>query len=212
MQKLKLQFTVADPTLASKWPESAKNNFANSIPTTWELQSSRNFRNLIYGSSPSTKSLHSSGETRDFYRDISSRFNPSIDKVRELLLIPITKHNRIIKSQDCKNLIQNADPSFPCQKCDLRFTQCSSLKRHEKTIHDNRKDYECGVCKKKFGEPGNLQKHTKTVHEKRYAIFDQLFHKFRKQHPIHSRIFIKNRRIILVVLKVAKRNSDKPQV
>jgi len=125
-------------------------------------------------SSPfSVKSVQSSGETRKFYRDISSRFNPGVDKIRELL-IPVTKNNKIVNIQDSTKsanplLYSNQQLSFPCQKCDLKFTQCSSLKRHEKTIHDNRKDHECEICKKKFGELGNLQKHVKTVHENRYS-------------------------------------------
>jgi len=141
-------------------PNSPSSNSVNS-----ESYTDLKFSN----SSPlSVKSVHVSGETGEFYRDISSRFNPSVDKIRELL-IPITENNKFIKTQDSKNSTSNPQLSFPCQKCDLKFTQCSSLKRHEKTIHDNRKDYECGVCKKKFGEPGNLQKHIKTVHEKRYS-------------------------------------------
>ena len=39
---------------------------------------------------------------------------------------------------------------FECKPCGIRFTQSSSLKSHEKKIHDRVKTIQCEFCEKLF--------------------------------------------------------------
>jgi len=64
-----------------------------------------------------------------------------------------------------KNKLKNKD-KFKCEKCDYKFYDISSLKRHIKSIHDKVKDFFCENCDYKCSLNGNLQLHIKKVHLK----------------------------------------------
>ena len=51
--------------------------------------------------------------------------------------------------------------------CDAAFTAAGSLKSHERTVHEQRRDHACSQCDAAFGQAGNLRKHVRTVHKQR---------------------------------------------
>ena len=53
---------------------------------------------------------------------------------------------------------------FPCNQCESKFTQNSSLKIHKMSVHDNIK-YLCNLCDSKFTQKGHLNTHKMSVHE-----------------------------------------------
>ncbi|CAB0038707.1 unnamed protein product [Trichogramma brassicae] len=91
---------------------------------------------------------------------------------------------------------------YACDNCEKKFGQRSALSRHQRTIHEGRKDfalkvfedYLCFNCGKKFGRKSNLLLHITTVHEGRkdYACdncekkFGQRSALLRHQRTIHE--------------------------
>ena len=54
-----------------------------------------------------------------------------------------------------------------CPLCDAAFGQASSLTRHVRLVHEQRRDHACPQCDAAFGQAGDLRKHVRTVHEQR---------------------------------------------
>jgi len=51
---------------------------------------------------------------------------------------------------------------YPCNQCDLKFTQHDNLKTHEMSVHRNVK-YPCNQRDSKFSQQGNLKIHKMAV-------------------------------------------------
>ncbi|CAB0035128.1 unnamed protein product [Trichogramma brassicae] len=63
----------------------------------------------------------------------------------------------------------------------------SNLLKHQKTVHEGRKDYACDECEKKFGHKQTLLMHQKTVHEE--TTFNARYFSYRLYYTSeHSRI------------------------
>jgi uncharacterized C2H2 Zn-finger protein len=54
-----------------------------------------------------------------------------------------------------------------CGECGQCFGQNSDLKKHIRTIHEQRKDFQCPTCHMTFGHSSTLARHIRTVHEQR---------------------------------------------
>jgi uncharacterized Zn-finger protein len=59
----------------------------------------------------------------------------------------------------------HAGVRYHCPQCTHASTTRSSLQRHIRNIHEERKDFECPVCHKGFGAAGSLKIHRESVHE-----------------------------------------------
>ena len=57
--------------------------------------------------------------------------------------------------------------SFQCNTCDAGFTMNHSLKRHDATVHQKKKNFICNICGAGFTMNGSLKRHHSTVHEKK---------------------------------------------
>ena len=53
---------------------------------------------------------------------------------------------------------------YPCDECDYKAAQRTSLRIHKKGIHKGAM-YQCNECFYKFTRKDNLKKHKKSVHE-----------------------------------------------
>ncbi|XP_055372205.1 zinc finger protein 236-like [Condylostylus longicornis] len=51
-----------------------------------------------------------------------------------------------------------------CKICDQRFTQKSSLERHQLTIHNKEKNFKCRKCNLKFSQKYNVEIHMQRAH------------------------------------------------
>jgi uncharacterized Zn-finger protein len=56
---------------------------------------------------------------------------------------------------------------FKCPTCQLTFGQSSTLARHIRAVHEQRKDFQCPTCQLTFGYSGHLARHIRAVHEQR---------------------------------------------
>jgi KRAB domain-containing zinc finger protein len=54
-----------------------------------------------------------------------------------------------------------------CPQCDAAFGRASTLRKHVRTVHEQRKDHACPQCDAAFGEAGHLRRHVRSVHEQR---------------------------------------------
>ena len=62
---------------------------------------------------------------------------------------------------------QNEKKSFKCKLCNITIKNDRwKLKRHMKTVHENRKDYQCEQCGKSYAQKDTLKKHENGVHFK----------------------------------------------
>ena len=52
-----------------------------------------------------------------------------------------------------------------CPQCDYKTGNVSDLRRHVRTVHEQRKDHACPQCDAAFGQAGDLRKHVRTVHK-----------------------------------------------
>ena len=52
------------------------------------------------------------------------------------------------------------------EKVKYKLYNISTLRRHQKSVHDKIKSFECQLCQKKFGLSAYLRKHITTVHQK----------------------------------------------
>ena len=49
--------------------------------------------------------------------------------------------------------------------CDAAFTAAGSLKKHVRTVHEQRRDHACSQCDAAFGKASHLGVHVRTVHK-----------------------------------------------
>ena len=75
-------------------------------------------------------------------------------------------------SSDTEKNEENYDKGKPlhCSKCDTKFTQKTSLKRHVETVHEESLKQKgtkpiCTLCNKALATNSSLRTHTKSVHE-----------------------------------------------
>ena len=54
-----------------------------------------------------------------------------------------------------------------CPQCDYKTGDASNLKKHVRTVHEQRKDHACPQCDATFGAASSLRTHLRTVHEQR---------------------------------------------
>ena len=52
-----------------------------------------------------------------------------------------------------------------CPQCDYKTGNVSDLRKHVRTVHEQRRDHACPQCDAAFGEAGTLRKHVRTVHK-----------------------------------------------
>ena len=51
-----------------------------------------------------------------------------------------------------------------CPRCAAAFTRAGSLKTHERTVHEKRRDHVCPHCAATFGMAGSLKIHVRRKH------------------------------------------------
>jgi uncharacterized Zn-finger protein len=54
--------------------------------------------------------------------------------------------------------------SVPCETCGRVFGEAAALRKHQKVVHEQRKDFKCDVCGRAFAEKSNLKKHAQARH------------------------------------------------
>ena len=54
-----------------------------------------------------------------------------------------------------------------CPQCDYKTGNVSDLRKHVRTVHEQRRDHACPQCHAAFGRAGDLSRHMRTVHEQR---------------------------------------------
>jgi len=59
------------------------------------------------------------------------------------------------------------DTKVACNECGQIFYHNGNLKRHIKTVHENKADYPCEICGRHFKASQSLKIHIKTIHEGR---------------------------------------------
>ena len=58
-------------------------------------------------------------------------------------------------------LSNRREKTFSCTKCEKTFTQLSHVRRHENTVHSNKRPFNCSQCEKKFKDASGLKSHEK---------------------------------------------------
>jgi len=88
------------------------------------------------------------------------------------------------------------DKPFPCNFCELRFTQVGSMNRHVK-LHLGHRDHACQLCKRRFTTMWNLKQHKLRVHNRTIPTLqcDSCNRKFRSNNDLteHTRIHTNER-------------------
>ena len=54
-----------------------------------------------------------------------------------------------------------------CPQCDYKTGNVSHLRKHVRTVHEQRRDHACPQCHAAFGRAGDLTVHVRTVHDQR---------------------------------------------
>ncbi|CAB0036427.1 unnamed protein product [Trichogramma brassicae] len=54
---------------------------------------------------------------------------------------------------------------YACTKCEQKFGLEHHLLQHQRTVHEGRKDHLCDKCQMRFGDQSNFRRHQKTAHE-----------------------------------------------
>ena len=62
-------------------------------------------------------------------------------------------------SPSTSNLTPQGRRDHICESCPMRFFNRGGLLRHQRTVHEQRKDFSCRFCGKKFGEKRNMESH-----------------------------------------------------
>ena len=60
-----------------------------------------------------------------------------------------------------------------CPQCDYKTGQASHLRKHVRTVHEQRRDHACPQCDAAFGTASKLRAHVRTVHEKRKDVHEK---------------------------------------
>ena len=55
---------------------------------------------------------------------------------------------------------------FECEKCRKKFHIMSTLKKHYRTVHENKKDFQCDICGDKFTVKAACERHIQAIHAK----------------------------------------------
>jgi len=53
----------------------------------------------------------------------------------------------------------NAEFPYQCETCDMLFKSIDHLSEHQKSVHDNNRQFTCRFCSKKFNDKYNMRKH-----------------------------------------------------
>ena len=61
--------------------------------------------------------------------------------------------------------IKRTQGHHACSQCDYAAGQAGDLRKHVRTVHEQRRDHACPQCDAAFGEASTLRKHVHTVHE-----------------------------------------------
>ena len=72
------------------------------------------------------------------------------------------QHTQNIEEQDLQevdNLEDQESLKFQCDKCDKSYTAAGTLKKHQQTIHEKRKDFACNICNASFAWKNSLKYH-----------------------------------------------------
>jgi len=62
--------------------------------------------------------------------------------------------------------LKNPGDRVACDQCDSTFSSIGSLRTHQRTIHQNIKDYVCKLCHSEFGSASAVKKHLQSVHNR----------------------------------------------
>ena len=62
-----------------------------------------------------------------------------------------------------------------CPQCDYKTGNLGHLRKHVRTVHEQRRDHACPQCDAAFGEAGNLKTHVRTVHRQREEEIVQVY-------------------------------------
>ena len=54
-----------------------------------------------------------------------------------------------------------------CPQCDYKTGNVSDLRKHVRTVHEQRRDHACPQCDAAFGQASDLRTHVRTVHKQR---------------------------------------------
>ena len=61
-----------------------------------------------------------------------------------------------------------------CPQCDYKTGKVSDLRKHVRTVHEQRRDHACPQCDAAFGTAGNLTTHVRVVHEQQMQQEEEL--------------------------------------
>lgn len=74
----------------------------------------------------------------------------------------LEQHTQYIEEQDQQdedNLDDQDSLKFQCDKCDKSYTAAGTLRKHQQTIHEKRKDFACNICNASFAWKNSLKYH-----------------------------------------------------
>ncbi|CAB0040823.1 unnamed protein product [Trichogramma brassicae] len=103
-------------------------------------------------------------------------------------LPPVPWHRRFSNSSSDTNNLQIPFSCFKSNKktCSSVLAVCKFYSnfdlKHQKTVHEGRKDFECDKCEKKFGKKSYLRVHMRTVHEGRKDFTCEKLHEGRQDY------------------------------
>ena len=63
--------------------------------------------------------------------------------------------------------IKRTQGHHACSQCDYAAGQAGDLRKHVRTVHEQRRDHACPQCDAAFGQASDLRRHERTVHKKR---------------------------------------------
>ena len=63
--------------------------------------------------------------------------------------------------------IKRTQGHHACSQCDYAAGQAGDLRKHVRTVHEQRRDHACSQCDAAFGQAGTLRIHVRAVHEQR---------------------------------------------
>jgi KRAB domain-containing zinc finger protein len=117
--------------------------------------------------------------------DTTNMVNPPKREDRPIKQYTGEKKSRDIPNVSRKHHHPEPTPEYPyqCETCDMLFKSIELLTDHQKTLHDNNRQFACRYCSKRFNDKYNMRKHVLIhVGEKRHKcqFCDKAF--LRKDH------------------------------